>query len=251
MPYVSQDGVRIHYQTEGSGPPLVLHHWTFSSLEWWYNLGYVNALQDSAKLILIDARAHGMSGKPEKPGDYSLEVRVRDVCAVLDALGIGRTHFFGYSMGGWIGYGMAIHAADRLCSLVLGGAHPYEQSMQGTRGFLSIGLEQGPSAFADAWEAQVGPLTGDQRNRMLAFDYAAMIQAAGDRASLEAGLESIRTPCLMFAGEGDSVLGKLRQASREIAGTSLSIIPSRGHNAIQDVRAVAALVLSMVSEHRC
>ena len=47
MPYAQNQGVRIHYQTEGAGPPLVLQHGFTDSLESWYELGYVEALQNA------------------------------------------------------------------------------------------------------------------------------------------------------------------------------------------------------------
>ena len=45
MPYVSNQGVRIHYEVEGSGTPLVLHHGTMGSYESWKDFGYVDALK--------------------------------------------------------------------------------------------------------------------------------------------------------------------------------------------------------------
>ncbi len=64
MPYVRSQGLRIHYHVEGHGPPLVCQHGFGDSLESWYELGYVDALKDEYRLILIDARGHGASGCP-------------------------------------------------------------------------------------------------------------------------------------------------------------------------------------------
>ena len=61
MPYATNQGVRIHYQVEGDGPPLVLQHGFFWSVEGWYRVGYVDTLRTSYRLILIDARGHGAS----------------------------------------------------------------------------------------------------------------------------------------------------------------------------------------------
>ena len=41
MAYADNHGVRIHYQVEGNGPPLVLQHGYSDSLESWYEFGYV------------------------------------------------------------------------------------------------------------------------------------------------------------------------------------------------------------------
>ena len=45
MPYATHQDVRIHYQVEGAGPPLVLLHGFNSSLERWYESGYVESLR--------------------------------------------------------------------------------------------------------------------------------------------------------------------------------------------------------------
>ncbi len=42
MPFAMNDGVRIYYETEGSGPPLVLHIGFTWSLQDWRDDGYVD-----------------------------------------------------------------------------------------------------------------------------------------------------------------------------------------------------------------
>ncbi len=51
MPFVRNDGVRIHYEIEGSGPPLLLVHGKTSSLASWRDLGYVDALSAEYQLL--------------------------------------------------------------------------------------------------------------------------------------------------------------------------------------------------------
>jgi len=79
MPYANNHSVRIHYQVEGEGSPLVLQHGFTSSLQNWYAYGYVAALRQNYQLILIDARGHGQSDKPYDPQAYALQNRVEDV----------------------------------------------------------------------------------------------------------------------------------------------------------------------------
>ncbi|MGD9676181.1 MAG: alpha/beta fold hydrolase, partial [Candidatus Bipolaricaulia bacterium] len=64
MPYATNGGVRIHYEVEGAGPALLLHHWTFASLDVWHELGYVDALAPDHRLLLMDSRGHGKSDAP-------------------------------------------------------------------------------------------------------------------------------------------------------------------------------------------
>jgi pimeloyl-ACP methyl ester carboxylesterase len=107
MPYAENPGIRIHYEVCGAGPPLVLQHGFTQCLEDWLECGYVAALQSKYRSVLIDGRGHGQSDKPLDEAFYTLEQRVADVTTVLDVSGIERAHFWGYSMGGLIGFGMA------------------------------------------------------------------------------------------------------------------------------------------------
>src|SRR5690349_5576708 len=109
MPYVNNKGVRIHYEVEGEGPPLVLQHGSAGSLGDWRELGYVEALKQANRLILIDARGHGESDKPHDVAAYDIALRASDVVAVLNELGVREASYMGYSLGGWIGFGLAKH----------------------------------------------------------------------------------------------------------------------------------------------
>jgi pimeloyl-ACP methyl ester carboxylesterase len=64
MPYVISDGIRIHYEVEGDGPPLVLQHGFGQKASSWRLGGYVDALKSQYRLVLVDARGHGESDKP-------------------------------------------------------------------------------------------------------------------------------------------------------------------------------------------
>ena len=119
------DGVKINYEVVGSGPPLVLQHGLLSDLNAWKTRGYVDALQDSFQLILIDSRGHGHSDKPENSAAYELRTRVTDIASVLNDLDIKQAHYMGYSMGGWMGYGITIYMPQRFRSLVIGGFGPF------------------------------------------------------------------------------------------------------------------------------
>src|SRR5262252_7442562 len=121
MPYVDNDGVRIHYEVEGKGPSLVLQHGFTHSLRRWYLHGYVDALRNDYELILIDARGHGESDKPHDPHAYTLAARVRDVVAVVDDLKRRAVMFWGglRAAGSDLGWPNMRRSASRPLSLVV------------------------------------------------------------------------------------------------------------------------------------
>ncbi|MCJ7608517.1 alpha/beta hydrolase [Candidatus Bathyarchaeota archaeon] len=125
MPYVNNQGVKIHYEVEGHGPPLVLQHGLASSITRWRLFGYVKELSGDYGLILVDARGHGDSEKPHDPQAYSAELMTGDIVAVMDDLGIEKANYWGYSMGGKIGFELTRHHPSRFTSYIIGGMSPY------------------------------------------------------------------------------------------------------------------------------
>jgi pimeloyl-ACP methyl ester carboxylesterase len=229
MPYATNGGVRIYYEVEGTGPALVLHHWTFSSLDEWRELGYVDALALDHRLILVDSRGHGKSDAPHDEAAYRPEPRVADVVAVLNAASVDRAAFFGFSMGGWIGFACAKHAPERFSAFILGGQHPYAQKMDGAREWLRVGEEEGAQAFIDLWEREVGPLSAAERERMRSYDFTAMRMAAQDRESLESALSRICVPCLLFAGIRDEVHARAQRAAAAIPSAQFVPLDDLNH----------------------
>jgi pimeloyl-ACP methyl ester carboxylesterase len=229
MPYADNQGIRIHYQTEGEGPPLVLHHWSLATMDSWYDYGYVSALKNDYRLILMDARGHGASDKPHRLEAYELKKRVDDIAVVLDDLGIAQAHFFGYSMGGWIGFGVARYAPKRFRSLIIGGQHPYAQSMDELRQLVRYGIENGPEAFVAMWEENFGTLSSETRERMLAYDYKALLAVARDRESLEDVLPTMRMLCLLYAGEMDGVYSMAKECAKQITNATFVTLPGLDH----------------------
>jgi len=213
MPFATNASVRIHYETEGSGQPLVLHHGSFASGADWRDLGYADALKQENLLILIDARGHGASDKPHDPAAYDLALRASDVTSVLDDMKVERANFFGYSMGGWIGFGLAKYAPSRFRSLILGGAHPYAESVQGVR----EGLLNGMTAFVAMVKQAYGTfLTPDMLARHEANDLVALLALSQDRTDFSDVLPTMMMPCLLFVGEDDPRLNGVRESAQSI-----------------------------------
>ena len=226
MPYVTNQDVRIHYQVEGEGSPLVLHHGTNMCGESWKDFGYHDVLKRDYQLILVDARGHGASDKPYDPAAYDLSLRVADVTTVLDAIQIHRAHYFGYSMGGWIGFGLAKYAPERLHSLILGGAHPYAESMQAALDRIA----QAPEAYLASAEKRYGVyMTPALRARLLANDLKALLALTQDRVSMAEVLPTMLMPCLLFVGESDPRFAKVQQCARYLPNATFFSLPECDH----------------------
>jgi class 3 adenylate cyclase/esterase/lipase len=101
--YAQSGDVRIAYQVIGDGPiDLVFVPGFVSNIElMWEMQGWANFFSDLAafsRLILFDKRGTGVSDRDV--GIASLEGRMDDVRAVMDATGSDRAALFGFSEGG-------------------------------------------------------------------------------------------------------------------------------------------------------
>jgi pimeloyl-ACP methyl ester carboxylesterase len=227
MPFANNQGVCIHYEVEGNGPPLVLQHGFSDSLQTWYELGYVDGLKSDYRLILVDARGHGKSDKPHEPEAYKPESNAADVVWVLTDLGISRAHFFGYSMGGWIAFAMAQHAFEHVHSLVIGGGNPTPPVLPDA--FLDALQQRGAEAIPDLWGV---PLQPSLKARLLANDAQALIAYRIQRLAspgFAQVLPRMTMPCLVFAGEADPVYPANKEFVARMPNATFFSLPGLNH----------------------
>ena len=229
MPYVTSEGIRIHYELEGEGPPLVLQHGFAQRATSWHLAGYVDALKLQYRLILVDARGHGDSEKPYDPTAYTLSRHVGDIVAVLDALSLRAAHFWGYSMGGWIGFGMAKYAPERVHAMLIGGQHPYERILPAAARLDG----SDPQAFLDAFLARIGvdlaTLPPERRAEVLANDCRALAAAQQDRPSLEDVPPTMTMPCFLYVGEADGVFPRAQACVKQMPNATFVSFPGLDH----------------------
>jgi pimeloyl-ACP methyl ester carboxylesterase len=226
MPFANNQGIRIHYEVEGHGPPLVLQHGFSDSLQTWYELGYVDGLKSDYRLILVDARGHGKSDKPHEPEAYKPEFNAADVVSVLTDLGISRAHFFGYSMGGWIAFAMAQYAPGHIHALIISGANPHQIAPPDP--FLPA-LTLGAEAIPALWGVPMSPsLTA----RLSANDVEALIAYRTQRLASPSFAEifpRMTMPCLVFAGEADPVHAANKELVARMPNATFFSLPGLNH----------------------
>ena len=100
--FFDAEGTPIHYTVEGTGTPVVLiHGFAANSTLNWRVMGVHGELKKHYRVITMDVRGHGLSGKPHDPAQYGIRM-VEDVRRLLDHLKIPKAHIVGYSMGGMI-----------------------------------------------------------------------------------------------------------------------------------------------------
>ena len=208
MPYVDNNGVRIHYHIEGEGTPLVLQHGLTSSILRWYEFGFVDALKSDYRLLLVDARGHGDSDKPHDADAYNQTTMAGDVIAAMDAAGIDKAHYMGYSMGGSIGFAIAESFADRFHSLIIGGMHPYPLDAVNLEDRIRRIRSGGMEGYVTDLAADGDVISPERKAQLLANDPEAIIGASLgliQRQDMSPVLPTMTIPCLVYCGDADGL----------------------------------------------
>jgi pimeloyl-ACP methyl ester carboxylesterase len=110
------DGIQLHYQQFGEGPPIVMIHGITGNLAIWH-LEIVPALMSGYRMTTYDLRGHGYSDVP--PTGYTTADHATDLRNLLDTLGIPRAHVIGHSFGADIALHFTILFPERVDRLVL------------------------------------------------------------------------------------------------------------------------------------
>jgi pimeloyl-ACP methyl ester carboxylesterase len=119
--FFDSNGVRIRYVDRGTGELVVLIHGNGGSLQGWIDSGILADLAQDHRVVALDARGHGKSGKPHETQAYGREMGL-DVIRLMDHLGVGRAHVVGYSMGASITAHVLTTHPQRFLTATLGGA---------------------------------------------------------------------------------------------------------------------------------
>jgi pimeloyl-ACP methyl ester carboxylesterase len=231
MPFAESDDIKIYFEVTGNGPPLLLHHGYTASTQCWKEEGYVSRLQAHYSLILMDARGHGKSDKPHDPSEYDPIQRVEDVIAVLDALEIDKAHFWGYSMGGRVGFALARYAPERTASLIIGGMDPSERPVRHPDRPDGSDRADFLDFLLTVWNSSLDDLPRWQQKELLANDFRALAAADQDEPSMEEGLETTPIPFLLYAGDRDIYHDRARHCAAIIPKATFVSLPTLGHGA--------------------
>ncbi len=114
--YVQSNGIRLHYTRTGVDKrPIVLAHGLTDSGLCWSRLA--RELERTYDLVMVDARGHGLSDKPEH--GYGPREHVKDLAGLIDALGLNKPVVIGHSMGGATASMLAAEYPDLIRAAIL------------------------------------------------------------------------------------------------------------------------------------
>ena len=247
-------GTIIDYSVAGDGDPVVLIHGFVGSREEWTSPPpflspaeqeafepVFAGLSENFKVIALDCRGHGRSGKPHGDDDYGTEM-VLDVVRLLDHLGLEDAHVVGYSMGAFIAAKLVELQPERVKSLVLGGGGALLEGSEQLDFMVSIGksLESGrgvePLILAMTPPGQPAP-TAEQiaeGNRMFLAnqDEQALAKVALGHQQLTVSKQALRAndvPTLLVVGGNDPLKASSEETKKLMSRSELIVLDGLDH----------------------
>lgn len=242
-------GGRLHYEVDGSGPPLVLIHAGIANLRMWDP--QVAELATRYRVIRYDTRGYGETETAH------VEFSNRDdVAALLDALDEPSAYVLGASRGGMIALDFACERPERVDALIVaaGGVGGYQADVSPE---ARAAEESMNDASERAWEAKDWDVLADLEtaywvdgpgqapNRVDASMRALVHEwiLSTYRAEKEEGiplpltppaverLAALRMPLLVIAGELDepSTTAACRYLAQRVPGARFELLPGVAH----------------------
>ncbi len=259
MPYLTVNGVKLYYEDAGQGAETIV----FSHGLLWSGRMFadqVRHLKDRYRVITYDHRGQGRS--EVAPTGYDMDTLTGDALALMDGLGIGRCHFAGLSMGGFVALRLAVRYPERIQSLILMETTAQPEPAENVpryRMLSNIVRLLGPwpvrkpvmkimfgqaflqdparQALRRRWEKE---LTANRRSITRA------VQGVINRKGVPAeDLAAIRRPTLIIVGEQDvaTAPAKSEYMHEHIPNSKLVRIPNAGHtSSVEEPEAVNAVV---------
>ncbi len=239
MPLTITENTSIDYDVQGEGPPLLLINGLGFGRWGWFK--QIPAFTRHFRTITFDVR--GERGLSNGVADLTGEA-----VALLDHLGVGKTHVFGTSLGGFVAQELALVRPDLVDRLVLvctsyGGRGPEAMSPGALADMMGIGTFSAEAAARKALEAATGdayraekPDEFDQIVRWRLADSPSVVSyyeqaKAGARFDLSGDVGHITSPTLVIHGAEDRYVppANARALADAIPGAKLRMLEDAGH----------------------
>ena len=239
MPMITLGDLSVHYEQRGRGEPVLLIHGLGSSTEDWDP--QVDALAGEFTVITYDVRGHGKTAKPD--GKYTVPQFSDDAARLIRHLALGPVHVMGLSMGGMIGFQLAVDHPELVRSLIIVNSGP-EMIVRTWRERVAIlqrrlivrmmGMRKMGEVLAGRLlpAPEHGALRATFADRWARNDKGAYLRALSALVgwSVMARLPSITCPVLVVSGDLDyTPVAWKRDYTSRMPHASLVVIPDSRH----------------------
>src|SRR5258705_6386587 len=257
--YADVNGIKLYYEIQGSGKPLVLLHGGLGAIEMFGpNL---EALAKGRQVIGVDLQGHGRTADIDRP--LSTLFMADDIAALIKHLGLQRADVMGYSLGGGVALLTAIRHPEVVDKLVVVST-PFRRN-----GFYpDILAQQGQVTAASAERMKQTPMY--QMYASLAprpEDWGRLLGKIGEAMKndfdLSTDITGLKATTLVVAGDADifppahavEMFGLLGGGQRDGGWdgsgrpkSRLAILPGVTHYSMGSDPAMAAVAIAFLDE---
>jgi pimeloyl-ACP methyl ester carboxylesterase len=218
--YASINGLKMYYEINGKGAPLVLIHGGGSTIR--TSFGRVlHSFENERQVIAVELQGHGHTPDLNRPETF--EQDADDVAALLKYLKIENADFIGFSNGGNTTMQIAIRYPNLVRKIILGSTFYKRDGMypQFWESLSHSTIKDMPQLLKDAYE-KVAPDFNDL-SKMHEKDKKRMIEFKDWKAE---DIHSINAPALIIIGDEDVVRPEHAvEMYRLLPHARLSILP--------------------------
>jgi pimeloyl-ACP methyl ester carboxylesterase len=244
MPKVSVNGLKLYYESEGDGDPVVLIP-GFAAGRWiWFK--QTAELSQNFRVIVFDPRGVSASDKPEGP--QTIGLLADDVAHLLQTIGVSSAHIVGASFGGFVAQEFALKYPSMtrklvLCCTSFGGPNhvvPAPETLLALASTKGLNSEERMRAnlllaftpeFVKTQGTQVDHIVHLRAtNEVPEHIYLSQLQAAMN-FNVESRLSDITSPTLVLSGDADVIVPvqNSHNLAAKIPGAQLQIVKRGSH----------------------
>lgn len=239
MPYAAVNDIRMYYETEGQGQPLLLLHGALGAVDPAVSSGWVTlrpVLAARYRLFALEHRGHGRTDNPA--GRLAYRQMAADIAAFIEQMDLAPTHLAGFSDGATLGLVLGMSRPELLHSLVCVGANYRldDHLRQGMALFNAAALERDSPPFAAELARRHDPSHYPGYWRDLVAQIRANVETELNWSA--ADLSRIPAPTLLIMGEADFALSleQMLEMRRSIPNAEMLILNHAGMDGMDNHR---------------
>ncbi|KPI10853.1 hypothetical protein OK074_3035 [Actinobacteria bacterium OK074] len=244
MPSAEVNGIRLHYEDQGHGEPVLLIMGQGAGGRAWHLYQVPDLVAAGHRVVTFDNR--GIPPTGECPGGFTVDDMVADTAGLIEHLGLGPCRVVGTSLGAYVTQELMLARPELVSQGVLLATRGREDVLRtavaaAERELYDSGVALPPSyaaAVRAVWNLSPATLNDDERVRdwLELFEFSPPYSGPGVRAQMDlqvpdgrlAAYRAIDVPCLVVGFADDATLPP--HLAREVAGA----IPGAEYRELKD-----------------